>query len=471
MNSPRIASHVRTAGLSLRRWRDQTITSYLGGPTPAQHASILVGVFLAALSVGLVADVITGSWLALGAAAVVLAAIVILRGRRGQSIDSLRTQAPWWALVPLAAVHTTTSLPWAPLVTTLLGLASGLTVDVWLRTNRHTPIRTGLAAVTAAAATAWLGGVGGVVGLLCWGAYLAWCVQRLQAYRPRALDAPPPPDLPLLASLKWGRLVAKDRRRVPGRRRPPVVPFYATLARVAGKNSEAFRQVAIKQEGLAAEFASAIALADLPKGYRIIHDVILPGAKAANLDHVGFGPTAAIVFDTKAYGNTAYPTPVGFVQGRYAYQDSQGVLRDLGEAIAQTLWGAVALADALGGVPVRVIMLVHHAAVQEGLVAAAQGRPEVTVAVTDVEHLADYVTCLPIGMDTPWDKAQIKEAVGHAHTVLESASGTEVVDLPALGHGRPLSGTQQPAPLLLYPIGRTAGQVDPVPAPRPQGRP
>lgn len=449
MISPTTAAHIHHAGLSLRLWRDQTLAATLiAACTPRAHRIALWATWIALIATGSAAVISKGVWYPVFAVVIMSLAIWWMTNRASRPI--LDAEPPWWGLTPLAFAS------WWLVPALIAGVATGWVTDTWLRTKRHTSMRAGGAAALAAVAWAVAGGGGAFIAGTTSGALLARSLYRLKGSWPRKMTTPPPPDLPLLASMKWERLVSRTHS---GR----AEPFYATLEKLLGRDTPAARQVAIKQEGLAAELMSAQALSRLPRGYRVIHDLSLPGARSANIDHLIVGPTGVIVVDTKAYGSSTHPVGVGFASERFVYQDAAGVIRDLSAPIVQVLWATREVSLAMGEVPARAVMLIHHADVQAGLIGAAADHSSSTITLTDADHLVEAVTSTPVGLDAPWSPQQVKEVCGHAHQVLSAADGAEIASLRTVGRARPLSGAVQAPPLLLYPSG--GGRVDPVPAP------
>ncbi len=429
-------AHVRRAGLSLRTWRDQTLASALDpGYSPRSHRRSLWITWGVMVTAGTAGAILAGAWWAPPVAVTATVGEWWIAHRTAH--PRLADDPPWWGPATLACAS------WWGLAATVCAIACGAAMDIWLRTWRHTSMRAAIAAATAACALA-AGTLAVCVLTAAWAAYLAWCVHRLRGAHPRKATTPPPPDLPLRAALRWERATT---RRGNGR----AEPMRTTLAKVVGTDSPTARQVAIKQEGLAAELASGAALAHLPRGYRVMHDLALPGARTANIDHLIIGPTGIVVVDTKVYGGPTNSVGVGYLHGRFAAQDSRGGLRDLTESITQILWAARAVSQALGGLSTRAVMLIHHADVQPGLVAADQDDQTVTITLIDPDHLDDAVTASPTTLSDPWDKEQIGEVCGHVHQILTAADGREVIDLPTTGPGRPLSGEIQPPPVVLCP--------------------
>ncbi|MFC7725319.1 nuclease-related domain-containing protein [Nocardioides sp. GCM10028917] len=59
------------------------------------------------------------------------------------------------------------------------------------------------------------------------------------------------------------------------------------------------RSAALWEQGAAGEVAVATALAALPAGWVVLHDLAWPGRQRANLDHVVIGPGGVFVVDAK----------------------------------------------------------------------------------------------------------------------------------------------------------------------------
>src|SRR5687767_11986945 len=99
------------------------------------------------------------------------------------------------------------------------------------------------------------------------------------------------------------------------------------------KSEQLARQAERWRRGAEGEEATAAALAALPSSWIVIHDVVWPGRKLANIDHIAVGPSGVFVIDSKNWS--------GHVRVE------QGVLRQNRFSKAPTLQNAVAAAHAV----------------------------------------------------------------------------------------------------------------------------
>ena len=74
---------------------------------------------------------------------------------------------------------------------------------------------------------------------------------------------------------------------------------YDVARRQRDKAARLERSAALWEKGAAGEVAVATALAALPAGWVVLHDLAWPGRQRANLDHVVIGPGGVFVVDAK----------------------------------------------------------------------------------------------------------------------------------------------------------------------------
>lgn len=413
MPNPVTFLHARAAGASLRAWRDQRITVQLSATNPATYQWATWTTWAAATTLTLATTWALGAWWAAATTATLTATGLAWRAWRHTL--TLTTQPPWWVLIPAA----TQSAPAVAVLT--VGAACGASTDMRLRTHRHTPMLAGMAATTALAAT-WAGAPILLITALAWVGYLTWCL-RTQWASLRAAETTPPPDLPLDAAITWQRSV----RYRHGRREHT----YTTLERLLGR-SDALADIIRKNEGLAGEITSGRVLANLPRGYKVLHDLTLPGAREANIDHLVIGPSGVSVIDTKTYGSATTPAAVAAGGTSLVVQTPDGTIRDLGQVVRQVLWATQAVSQALG-VPAKAVLLVHRATIAPGLVVADVNHPETTMTVTDPLTTMKAVIALPAGKAAPLTGEQIRALTATARRVLTAADGTRPHPLPTWG--------------------------------------
>lgn len=421
MSWPLSSLHRSQSGRSLRRWRDELIVDLLV-PSPALRA-------LARGSAGALWALLALTWAATcwqdptGAQWAALIILGVVEHAWRNSLRPTLAHPPWLALAAAALTgNHHVALPMA------LAATSGAIIDAHLRSApRHAVARAATAASAGAAASALSGAAG--MAVVC-GVAVVDLVSRLSwlrglVYEARARSAsPPPPEAPWPASVRWERLSRRSRGRA--------APFYRTLERLAPGDSEARRQVVIKSAGLLAEQRTAGLLAGLPVGYVVFHDLALLGAEEANTDHLVIGPSGVWCLDTKALGTASDPAAVGFLPqaGAIVVQSTSGLFLPFSEQIATACWGARGLGELLG-VRVRTLMVIHDAAVQQGL-AAVTTRGERAYVIP----AGQLVSCLT-GVDPGDEQYPVlggRRIASLAATVLrEVPSATGGVPRPILG--------------------------------------
>ncbi|HEX5917724.1 MAG TPA: NERD domain-containing protein [Nocardioides sp.] len=111
---------------------------------------------------------------------------------------------------------------------------------------------------------------------------------------------------------------------------------YDVARRQREKAERLQRSAALWEQGAEGEVAVARALAALPEGWIVLHDLAWPGRQRANLDHVVVGPGGVFVVDAKNWS------------GRVEVRDQ--VLRQNGRQREQTVVSAAEAAIALQGI-------------------------------------------------------------------------------------------------------------------------
>lgn len=126
--------------------------------------------------------------------------------------------------------------------------------------------------------------------------------------------------------------------------------------------------------GAVGERRTAAILLALPRGrgIRVLHDVALPGADVANIDHLVLTKGGAIVIDTKMFGSRTNQGQVLTQGGRVVERNNRNPEgRDLTRDLRNLLWAARAIRGTLG-VPVTGILSAHYADVDTGIAVCSE---------------------------------------------------------------------------------------------------
>lgn len=198
-------------------------------------------------------------------------------------------------------------------------------------------------------------------------------------------------------------------------RKTPGLPFVASafsshgwLAQVLEDPPEhVMAEARKKAAGAYGERKTGVILLGLSRGRgtMILHDIALPGAKSANIDHVVItknrdGKPCAFIIDSKFYGPSRLPSkefPNGRDPGEVTYDMStkgyvyrQGMrAREIDKSINTALWGADAVRRVTGIEDVRVIMAIHNANVAPYLSFSRDGVPVQIVSAWEMVDVID----------------------------------------------------------------------------------
>lgn len=153
---------------------------------------------------------------------------------------------------------------------------------------------------------------------------------------------------------------------------------------------ETLRSIARKRIGGSAERQTAVLLLALKRGRGalIAHDVDLPGADAANIDHLVVTPRHRYAIDTKRYGTVNDPGRVSVRNGEVVHATSQAT-RSLEGSLTTLAWACNAAAPLLGGGVVRGVMVIHNADVEPGIVVERDGAQIAVICAAKVLSLIE----------------------------------------------------------------------------------
>lgn len=146
------------------------------------------------------------------------------------------------------------------------------------------------------------------------------------------------------------------------------------------------RDIAKKRTGGLAERKTGLILLGLKRtrGARFVHDVDLPGADRANIDHVAVTRAGVFVIDTKNFGSPSDPGTVRLQGGRLTHERKDGS-HNLDQSISTLEWACTATRELIGHPTVTGVMVVHNAAVEAGI--ALHRQDGVTIYVICAEKL------------------------------------------------------------------------------------
>ena len=406
---PVVQSRIAEAGASAYQWRDKVLLDLYQPPF-----GVRVGLRIAFYSLQVVTAVAVIAVSATTSPLLVVASLVAPTAALVATyVLRKEVAAPpalaWMLASAVAAYPMIASGAWGFLGAGVLVLAVLASADV-----EH-PVRGVVSAWVSAVLTLVFAGFALAAGMV-WGVVFAWvlalivvqvpvCVAqrsfRVFAHRITPEDLAiriPPPEF------KWEPL-ARFVRRVAGVLDSiPVMPVVLSAFSANGwisdmidGPSEAVMGDALKRAaGGYGERKTGVFLLGLERrqGTMILHDIDLPGAKSANIDHVVIGAgrdgaPCAFIIDSKFYGQSRLrghdPGEVVYDTGSQGYAYRQGMQnRSIDQSISTALWGADAVRRVTGIEDVRVIMAIHNADVAPNLVFERDGVPVETITAWDL---------------------------------------------------------------------------------------
>lgn len=369
-----VQDRIAEAGASLLRWRDEELLAHLDPQGRWRTASSLlrwsgISVVCAGLLAFGVADGAgTGAWTAL----VIVTGLALTRGRR----------VPWIGLLVL--LLTVGPSGW-----------DGLTVLAALIVYKLTlpAVRDGAFAILTmcALAAAQVGG--------WWTTPLLVLGVLLGVWWQKAVTGAVPNPFVMV------RPVRVDQLPDPPTRLPWLVLHHPGAEDALGSQS---REIRRKSVGAFGERATACLLLALPRwrGTRIAHDVALPHARDANIDHVVVHRGAVFVLDSKRFGTTADPGRVQWSEdGSDVAHVTSRTRVSLRKSAATVAWAADEVGDLLGA-PVTPVIVVHNAEVPgHGIrMTAPSGR---TVEVISADLLLSRLSGEPVRLGW-WSAATVR---------------------------------------------------------------
>lgn len=165
-------------------------------------------------------------------------------------------------------------------------------------------------------------------------------------------------------------------------RMPAIEMGVPWLTRIMCLNSRqqqhASRELTRKRAGVWGERRTALILLALRRGAgtRIVHDVIIPGARDANIDSIVVAKSGWYVLDTKQYGTKGDPGRVVFDEQRQVVEHVSSMgSRDITGSLRTLMWACAGVDDAKGqdtGPRCRGVLVVHNASVDPGIVISSK---------------------------------------------------------------------------------------------------
>lgn len=411
---PVVMSRIQEAGASAYQWRDNVLLSLYLPPTSVQitlKAAFWALQALTATAITLLA-LQSGPTLALAALAIPLTAsavVLVLRRKLVAPPSVAWVVGSVVGVLPLLQA----SQSWGLLGALVVLLASLVSAE------RERPVRGVVSAwvsvvvTLGAGAVFWVSGWGAgvTVGwvLLLLVAQVPVCVVRRSfrtiAHRVSRDDLVaqiPPPEF------RWEPLAASVRRAARAVESVPVLSVVASAFSssswiegvIEGPSDAVVGDALKKAAGGYGERKTGVLLLGLARGRgtMILHDVVLPGAQAANIDHIVIGrgrggKPCAFVIDSKFYGKSRLH---GNVPGEVTYDMASGgyvhrvgaSARGIDQSIRTAVWGADAVRKVTGIEDVRVVMAIHNADVASSL---SFTRGEVAVDIISAWSLVPFI--------------------------------------------------------------------------------
>lgn len=438
---PVVMSRIAEAGASAYQWRDTVLLNLYLPPKSIQvalHVAFWVVQALTAVAVMLVAhqDSLSLTLVALIAPVAAMGLTYFLR-REATAPPSVS----WVVASGIAAIPMISSGTWGMVGVLALALA------VIMSAEREHPARAEVSAWVSIVLTLTFGALAHATDM-AWGIPAVWALAliatqvpictfrrsfRTVSHRVTRDDLTariPPPEF------KWEPLAATVRRAAKVMESIPGVSLVASafsasswIEGVIEGPSEAVMGDALKKSaGGYGERKTGVLLLGLARGEgtMILHDVVLPGAKSANIDHIVIGRNregkpCAFIIDSKFYGLSRLygndPGEVTYDMATRGYVHRQGARgREIDQSINTALWGADAVRKVTDIEDVRVIMAIHNADVAPHLAFERRGTP---VEIISAWSLVEYIEAR-LFSKTPWLSKVLRRGGGSLSPLQEA---------------------------------------------------
>lgn len=458
---PVVRERIAEAGASAYQWRDSVLLDLYLPPAPVRIALRVAfwGLQVAtALAVLLVASQESAS-LAVAALVIPFAATALTFFLRKHA--SAPPPLAWVVAAVIAAYPMISLNSWGA-----LGLVA-LVLSVIASAEVEHPVRSEVSAWASILLTLVFGALAHSSDM-AWGVPFAWIIVlvivqvpicfvhrsfRLVRHRITPDDLAvriPPPEFKWEPLAEFVRGTARTMEAIPG---VPLVasafPVNDWIRDIIDGPSEAVMGDALKKAaGGYGERKTGVLLLGLSrgKGTMILHDVALPEAESANIDHVVIGEgregkPCAFIIDSKFYGLSRLrgndPGEVTYDTATRGYVHRQGARsRDINKSIDTALWGADAVRRVTGVEDVRVIMAIHNADVASNLAFERHG--------------------VPVEIMTAWDLvAQIERRLTDRKSRFRRAGGPLSPIQEARAFQGLVSASTAQRPSVIFPLGLT----------------
>lgn len=407
---PVVMSRIAEAGASAYQWRDNVLLDlYL--PPKSVQVGVSVGFWvIQALTAAAVAYIALKDGLSLALVALAIPAAASGLSFLIRKAPSAPPAISWVAASAIAAIPMISSAStWG-----LLGVVA-LVLAAIVSAEREHPIRAGISAWVSTILTLTFSALAYAQDLAP-GAAIAWVLSLIVLQVPICITRRsfktivhrisrddltariPPPEF------KWEPLAAFVRRAATAPGVSLLASAFSSSSWIEGVlegPSEAVLGDALKKSagGYGERKTGVFLLAlDRGQGTLVLHDVVLPGAKSANIDHIVIGRNrggepCAFIIDSKFYGfsrlNGNDPGEVTYDMGTRGYVHRQGArAREIDQSIKTALWGADSVRKVTGIEDVRVIMAIHNADVAPNLAFEREGVP---VQIISAWSLVDFI--------------------------------------------------------------------------------
>lgn len=404
----RVENLLSQAGASVYAWYEAELEQHLDpyGRARRRGRVIETSVFLVSMAVATYAMAATSGHAVLIPFMAMVYLIVNWVIGRGMA------PAPWKATVALSALSVSTATAQTQEQSVWIGVGSIFGGVLLSRVVMHLYREVALVAFhvgagvvgSVAVLTLGLGGSAGVAALMggfLSGWVMAWVLQgrRAMSLLPVRLRReqftwalPDPPSRLPLGLRKQAREFA--RRGVAERK--------------VGARSPEAAAIDMKKIGGAGERKTGLLLLGLKRRRwtRIVHDVAIPGAtKGGNADHVVLARSGGWVLDSKQFGSAKDPGVVRRTNTDEIVHVTGHRSRDLDQTLRTVAWAVRGIRREMQ-VPFRGLLVVHGAAVEDGLSVVVPGPGpldgEVTVDVVAARHLVAYLD-MAVAVMSPWE--------------------------------------------------------------------
>lgn len=458
--SPALLQYTEEAGAGGYLWRDSALQEWLDPKGTYRAVSVTVSTSLAtAVLVGLLAASIAQGAL-LGVFGVLGLLAGVFAGYRGMFKEHLRRNIanaasplghlrliPWWAWAVLG--YTSAPMIYVGYWGALALICGGVVVLVAPPRTRGPA--TAYAAVTGAL-LGWslpdtLGEVKPGLAVVCALAVLAVVAlhgipapfRRVHESDLRTVVPPPPSTLPWIM-----HLIPHLRSQIAS---PPWEITRKTIGAV-GERRMGVLLLALKRW----------------RGTRIAHDLMIPGASQANIDHLVIARTGIYVIDTKQFGSKGNEGIIAQDhQGQIVHRTMSGS-RSIEQSLSTAVWAVRQVETTLGISGVRAILAVFTATVPSGMVVHRNG---VNIEIVSAWALPGIIDSSSAPQHPGYGKAVVlggrlrsASTKGRARYIAPRGATTDATEHIRRSRSEHTSGVETP-PLSMPPLTAPSPQAPP----------